>query len=214
MKLLVTGYPPFDAFPQNATHQLIESMKTELPTELTGLRESIAFEIIAFDNTDSASQQRTMLESYRRVMELHEPDVCLFCGQAAARTMLCLETIAINIFKGEIIDPEGPPAYWATLPDQKALISEMRDAGIPAKLSDHAGTHLCNHILYTALRDAELDGRGMKAGFLHLPMTATQVIECNENRPFVSLSMTRQALTLAICHIAESVHPQMTQRVA
>ena len=104
--------------------------------------------------------------------------------------------------------------YWATLPDQKGLIENLRAVGIPSKLSYHAGTHLCNHILYTALRDAEQDGRGMKAGFLHLPMTATQVIECNENRPFVPLSMTRQALTLAICHIAESGHSQMTQRVA
>lgn len=198
MKLLVTGYPPFDAFPLNSTHQLIESMKNDLPAELADVRESIAFEIVDFDNTDSAVQQKTMLESYRRLMEVHEPEICLFCGQAAARTMLCLETIAINIFKGEIIDPAGPPAYWASLPDQKALVNDLRKAGIPAKLSHHAGTHLCNHILYTALRDAEERGTGMKAGFLHLPMTATQVIECDENRPFVPLSMTRKALSMVI----------------
>lgn len=200
MKLLVTGYPPFDAFPLNSTHQLIESMKIDLPKGLADVQEAVAFEIVDFDNTDSASQQRTMLESYRRVMKLHEPDVCLFCGQAAARPMVSLETIAINVFKGEIIDPEGPPAYWATLPDQNVLITKLKEAGIPARLSYHAGTHLCNHILYTALRDAEVSSRSMKAGFLHLPMTAMQVIECDEYRPFVPLEMTRNALTLAIRH--------------
>jgi pyroglutamyl-peptidase len=204
MKLLVTGYPPFDAFPLNSTHQLIESMKTDLPATLADLRKSIVFEMIDFDNTDSASQQRTMLDSYRRLMDQYRPDVCLFCGQAAARPLLSLETIAVNIFKGEIIDPAGPPAYWATLPDQKTLVESLREAGIPAQLSHHAGTHLCNHILYTALRDAELQGTGMKAGFLHLPMTAIQVIECDENRPFVSLTMTREALAMAIRHILRS----------
>lgn len=200
MKLLVTGYPPFDEFPLNSTHQLIESMKESLPTRLVGKAGSIAFDIVNFDNTDSVSQQRTMLESYRRVMSQHEPDICLFCGQAAARNWVTLETMAINMFKGEIIDTQGPPAYWATLPNQQELIDDLCAAGIPAKLSHHAGTHLCNHILYTALRDAEQSGSGVKAGFLHLPMTATQVIECNENRPFVPLSMTRRALTLAIEH--------------
>jgi pyroglutamyl-peptidase len=204
MKLLITGYPPFDQFPLNSTHQLIESMKADFPEKLAGLRESIVFDIVDFDNTDSDSQQRTMLASYRRVMDTYQPDICLFCGQAAARTMLTLETIAINIFKGDIIDPSGPPAYWATLPEQKTLIANLRAANIPAKLSHHAGTHLCNHILYAALRDAEQNGTGVKAGFLHLPMTASQVIECNENRPFVPLSMTREALIIAIRLLAET----------
>lgn len=201
MKLLITGYPPFDAFPLNSTHQLIESMRADLPAELAEVRDSIAFDIVDFDNTDSTSQQQTMLESYRRVTALHQPDVCLFCGQAAARNLVTLETIAINVFKGEIIDPEGPPAYWATLPNQQGLIEDLRTAGVPAMLSHHAGTHLCNHILYTALRDAEQNGSGVKAGFLHLPMTAIQVIECDENRAFVPLSLTRKALALAIQHI-------------
>jgi pyroglutamyl-peptidase len=204
MRLLITGYPPFDEFPLNSTHQLIESMKADLPIELVDVQGSIVFEMVDFDNTDSASQQRTMLASYRRAMDLHEPDACLFCGQAAARPLLSLETIAVNTFKGEIIDPAGPPAYWATLPDQKTLVENLREAGIPAQLSYHAGTHLCNHILYTALRDAELQGTGVKAGFLHLPMTATQVIECDENRPFAPLTMTRAALTMAIQHILRS----------
>ena len=201
MKLLITGYPPYDAHPLNSTHQLIESMKENLPDELIDLLDSIRFEIVDFDNTNSASQQRTMLASYRRLMNVHKPDVCLFCGQAAARPMLTLETIAINNFKSNIIDLDGPPAYWATLPEQKMLIHKLRETNIPAKLSHHAGTHLCNHILYTALRDAEQRDTGMKAGFIHLPMTASQVIEGNEDRPFMPLFMTRKALAMAIRHI-------------
>ena len=183
MKLLVTGYPPFDAFPQNSTHQLIESMKGDPPAELAAFRDSVVYDLVEFENADSATQQRTMLASYRRLMTAHEPDACLFCGQAAARPTLSLETIAVNIFKGERIDPEGPPAYWATLPDLSGLIVKLRGAGIPTRLSHHAGTHLCNHILYTALHDADRQGLARKAGFLHVPMTAGQVIDGDENRP-------------------------------
>ncbi len=201
MKLLVTGFPPFDAYPINSTHMLIESMNDTLPAELESIRESITFEIINFDNTDSASQQRTMLLSYRRAMDAVHYDLCLFCGQAASRPMLTVETIAINRFKGELIDPQGPPAYWATLPDQAALIDKLRSAVIPARLSYHAGTHLCNHILYTALREAQQFQSGVRAGFLHFPMTTSQVIESNECRASLPLSMMRTALTIAILHL-------------
>ena len=203
MKLLITGFPKFDAFPQNSTQALVESMIRELPPELNDVADDLRFEIVQFENDDDAAQQRTMLESFRRTIDAHRPNVCLFCGQAASRPWIALETIAINVFKGEIIDPAGAPAYWATLPQQRELVESMRAAGIPAKLSHHAGTHLCNHILYAALRLAETSGSEMRSGFLHLPMTNTQVIDADENRPFISLAMTRHALTMAIQHIFE-----------
>jgi len=203
MKLLVTGFPRFDAFPENSTQMLIESMIAAPPVELLDLPEEIALEIVAFENDDSETQRKTMLASFDRVLEQHKPDVCLFCGQAARRPLIALEAIAINIFKGEVIDPDGPPAYWATLPKLKELVKALRAAEIPATVSWHVGTHLCNHVLYTALRRAETTGSGMRCGFLHLPMTNTQVIRGDENRPFISLSMTRRALALAIRHIYE-----------
>ena len=201
MKLLVPGYPPFDAFPMNSTHQLIESMKVSPPSELDGLNGSVLFEIVAFDNTDSALQKQTMLASYRALIDRYEPDICLFCGQAAANTKLAFEALAVNVYKGAIIEPDGPAAYWSTLPDQEDLVRALNEAGIPAKLSYHAGTHLCNHILYTALHESATGPRTMKAGFLHLPMTARQVIECNERRAFVPLSMMREALLMSIQHL-------------
>jgi len=201
MRLLVTGFPKFDAFAGNSTQALIESMVDDLPEGLADLRGRIAFEIVEFENDDPATQQETMLESFRHVLDRQDPDACLFCGQAASRHRIEIETIAINIFKSELIDPEGPPAYWATLPKLKDLADAMRAVGIPAALSHHAGTHLCNHILYSALRLAEGAEDGMRCGFLHFPMTDRQVIAADENRPFVPLAMMREALTMAIRHV-------------
>ena len=205
MKLLVTGFPKFDKFAENSTQALIESISDDFPPTLEDLRASLAFEIVEFDNEDSASQQKTMLESLHRLLKKHDPSACLFCGQAASRPWITLETIAINVFKEAIIDANGPAAYWATIPEQETLAQSMREEGIPAKLSYHAGTHLCNHILYSSLRHAEQAGSVMTCGFLHLPMTNTQVISGEENRPFVPLSMARRALVLTIRHIDEQV---------
>lgn len=208
MKLLVTGFPRFDKFPENSTQALIESVRAEFPPQFEALRDSLALEIVEFDNKDSASQRKTMIGSFRGLLKKHDPSVCLFCGQAANRPWITLETIAINVFKGELIDPAGQPAYWATLPEQNTLVQAMQAEGIPAKLSYHAGTHLCNHILYTGLRYAKRTGNGMRCGFLHLPMTNTQVISGDDNRPFVPLSMTRRALVIAVLHL----HQQLSVR--
>lgn len=205
MKLLVTGFPKFGDFAENSTQALIESMIEAPPAVLASVDAEVLFEVLPFENDDEATQQRTMLESFHRAVEARAPDVCLSCGQAASRPLIALEALAINVFKGDIIDPAGPPAYWATLPKQKELVEAMRAAHIPVKLSYHAGTHLCNHILYTALRHAETTGNGMRCGFLHLPMTNTQVIKSDEDRPFIPLAMTRQALAMAIGHIVEHV---------
>jgi len=205
MKLLVTGFPKFDEFPENSTQALIESIRDDFPPELEDLRDSLAFEIVEFDNEDSESQQTTMLESLHALLDRHVPSACLFCGQAASRPWITLEAIAINVFKDAIIDANGPAAHWATIPEQETLVQSMREEGIPAKLSYHAGTHLCNHILYSSLRHANQTGSGMTCGFLHLPMTNTQVISGEENRPFVPLSVTRRALVLTIHHIDEQL---------
>ena len=205
MKLLVTGFPKFDAYAENATEALIESMRAGAPDALCELRDRLIFEIVHFDNDDAETQQQTMLESFHRLIEAHRPDACLFCGQAASRPWITLEAIAVNVFKGKVIDPDGPAAYWATIPEQESLAAAMREAGIPAKLSFHAGTHLCNHILYTALRRADASGVATPCGFLHLPMTNTQVISAEEDRPFIPLEVTRKALSMSIRHIAERV---------
>jgi len=202
MRLLVTGFPKFDSFPENATQTLIESMTMDPPQEISNLDHRIFFEIVRFDN-DDATQQRTMLASLDAVLGRRKPDVCLFCGQAAGRPRIELEMLAINVFKGRVIDPSGPPAYWATFPEPAILIESLREAEIPAALSYHAGTHLCNHTLYAAVRRAQQTASGMRCGFLHLPMTNTQVIAASENRPFIPLSITRRALTLAIQHVFE-----------
>ena len=52
----------------------------------------------------------------------------------------------------------GPAAYWSTLP-LAAILDALTAEGIPAYLSNTAGTFLCNYTLYTALHALADAGR-------------------------------------------------------
>jgi pyroglutamyl-peptidase len=74
---------------------------------------------------------------------------------------------------GNVIVPTGPPAYWSTLP-----IENMRDAleecGIPATISNHAGTYVCNHVFYLARHEVEYLEIDSECGFIHVPRLAEE----------------------------------------
>ena len=102
------------------------------------------------------------------------PDAVLCIGQAGGRRGLTPERVAINIDDARIPDNEGnqpidcpvvvggPAAYFSTLP-VKAMVQAIRDAGVPADLSNTAGTFVCNHLLYGGRRL----GKGFCLGFNH-----------------------------------------------
>src|SRR6478735_512937 len=112
---------------------------------------------------------------------IHEvrPDIVLGVGQAGGRSELCLERVAINVQDARIKDNdgkqpvdrpvvrEGPAAYLATLPI-KACVAEMRKAGLPAGVSNTAGTFVCNHVFYALMDMAQSHPIPMRGGFLHI----------------------------------------------
>jgi pyroglutamyl-peptidase len=68
---------------------------------------------------------------------------------------------------------DGPAAYLATLPI-KACVAEMRKAGLPAAVSNTAGTFVCNHVFYATMDMAEQHRLGFRGGFLHIPYLPEQ----------------------------------------
>ena len=118
---------------------------------------------------------------------IHEvrPDIVLCVGQAGGRTELCLERVAINVQDARIKDNDGkqpidrpvvrdgPAAHFATLPI-KACVAEMRKAGLPAAVSNTAGTFVCNNVFYALMDLAARHPIPMRAGFLHIPYVPEQ----------------------------------------
>jgi pyroglutamyl-peptidase len=113
-----------------------------------------------------------------------KPDIVLGLGLSGKATCLHLERIAVNINnstrfdaagkkpKDLMINRQGPPAYWTTLP-YAALLEALKEESIPLRLSFHAGTYVCNDVLFTLLDTLAAEGLPAKVGFLHVPPIKT-----------------------------------------
>ena len=100
----------------------------------------------------------------------------LCVGLAGGRAALSLERVAINLDDARIPDnagqhpidrpivPGGPAAYFATLPI-KAAVAALREAGLPASVSNTAGTFVCNHVFYGLMHLAATPGCACAADF-------------------------------------------------
>jgi pyroglutamyl-peptidase len=72
------------------------------------------------------------------------------------------------VLQDRLTAPDGPAAYYATLPI-RAMVIAMRAAGIPADISDTAGTFGCNHLMDGILHHIAVNRLPIRAGWIHNP---------------------------------------------
>jgi pyroglutamyl-peptidase len=123
-----------------------------------------------------------------RLLEEHKPAVVLALGLWPGTPMIRLERIAINVADFEIpdndgavvgdgaIEANGANALKATLPLRR-IEAALLQAGIPAHVSNTAGTFLCNATMFELLHGLEARGRAVPCGFMHLPYLPAQVAD-------------------------------------
>ena len=174
MKILVTGFDPFGGEKVNPA---LEAVKL-LPKEIHGVEVHWA-------------EIPTVFYKSAEVLEAeivrYQPDVVLCIGQAGGRASLTPERVAINQDDARIPDnqgnqPIGTPiredgqaAYFSTLPI-KAMVQAIKEQGLPAAVSNTAGTFVCNHLMYQALYLVDKKFPHMRAGFKHIPYMTEQVL--------------------------------------
>lgn len=187
-KLLITGFDPFGGQAVNPSWGAVE-----LLPETVGDFMLCKLPI----PTIFGEAARMVLEKAAQF----QPDVILCVGLAGGRDAVTPERIAVNIRDaripdnagiqplGEFVVPEGPAAYFTTVP-VAAMAEAIRKAHIPGAVSNSAGTYVCNDVLYTLLH--HYAGTAVKVGFIHVPYHPEQ------GSPSLPLARTAQALTAAI----------------
>ena len=78
----------------------------------------------------------------------------------------------------------------------------MRAAGVPASVSNSAGTYVCNHLMYGVLYYIEKEFPSVRGGFVHVPYLHEQAL-ARTGVPSLSLEDTVKAIDAAIAAIAE-----------
>ena len=156
---------------------------------------------------------------------LHEtrPQAVISLGLAPGEPVIRLERVGLNLADFDLGDNEGltsrdiavsqqgSAARWASLPLRRIEAALLAN-GIPARLSETAGTYLCNACLYNFLE--KLDGQAVLSGFIHVPMTPDLAAEAIAKRQYDGMDRQRlssMSLDLIIAAvriaIAETVAP-------
>lgn len=185
MKALVTGFEPFGDDTINPSREAVRL----LPPRFGEL--DIVTRVLP--TTFGAA-----LDALTDAIAAAKPDIVLCTGLAGGRAALSLERVAINIDDARIPDnaerqpsdrpvvPGGPAAYFATLP-VKPAVAALRAAGLPAIVSNTAGTFVCNHVFYGLMHLAATRRLSLCGGFLHLPYLPSQAAE-HDDAPSMALA--------------------------
>lgn len=201
MKILITGFDPFGG---ESINPALEAVK-KLPDTILD-QEIIKIEI--------PTVFRKSLEKIEENIQKHNPDVVISIGQAGGRFGITPERVAINIDDARIKDndgnqpidisiyEDGEAAYFSSLPI-KAMVKEMNDNGIPASVSNTAGTFVCNHVMYGVLYLIDKKYPNIRSGFIHVPYIPSQVTT-KPNTPSMSIDDIAKGLELSIKAIIEN----------
>ena len=191
MKILLTAFEPFGGEKINAAQEAAALIKEEIAgAKIVKMTVPVVF--------------GKSIEAVVSAMRDERPDAVLCLGQAGGRMGLTPERVAINLDDARIPDnegnqpvdqtiyPDGAPAYFSTLP-VKAMVRAIQEAGVPASLSNTAGTFVCNHLMYGILYHMARYWPEMRGGFMHLPFLPEQV----QDRPGMP-NLSREAMAAGI----------------
>ena len=195
MKILVTAFEPFGDDKLNSAQEALRFV----PDEIRGAKVVKCCLPVVFGRS---------AELLRTAIRTEQPDAVLCLGQAGGRKALTPERVAINLNDARIpdndgcqpvdeaIEPGGPDAYFSTLPT-KSMVRAIRNAGLPAEISNSAGTFVCNRVMYGLLDCLAREFPAVRGGFLHIPYMEEQAADHPDDPCLPRADLTR-GVTAAI----------------
>ena len=217
MRLLLTGFEPFAGYAANPTQRLVaETDAACVPgAEVVPVLLPVTFE--------------GALARVRGALDEHRPDAVLSLGLAAGRTCVTPERVGVNIAHVEpaAVGPgqegghdradnagaaprharvsEGAPdALLSTYAPDRA-VTALRTAGVPAAVSESAGTYVCNTVLYGVLEHLRRTRRErVPAGFVHVPATPDLALH-DPRLPSMDLGLLQRAVVALLQDLRDSV---------
>ena len=171
-RILLTGFEPFGGDDINPSWEIARALDGQAIDRAR---------VVSVQLPCVFGQAHDVLAS---ALAAHRPTLVLCLGLAANRSALSLERVGINVDDARIPDnagaqpidqpavPGAPAAYFATVPI-KAMVAAVQAAGLPAEVSQTAGTFVCNHVLFGLMHQLRRR-RGVRGGFMHVPLLPEQ----------------------------------------
>jgi pyroglutamyl-peptidase len=194
--VLLTGFDPFDGEARNPSWDAVRALRG---ARIGGRRVVVQRLPTAFARAG---------EVLARAIRRHQPDLVICTGLAAGRAAVSLERVAINCIDARIPDNDGlrpidhpvvagaPAAYFLPLP-VKAMREAIRARGLPAEVSNTAGTFVCNAVAFELAHGIATRWPGLLGGFIHLPATPALAAR-QPGLPSMALPDLVEALRVAV----------------
>lgn len=202
-KILITGFAPFGGQTVNPAYEAVRG----LPDRLSDV-EIVKAEIpVVF---------REEMQVVDALIDREKPDGVILVGQAGGRAAISMERVAINVMDSlspdnagyrpvdEPVLADGPAAYFSTLPIRR-MEQAVRAKGIPCRISNTAGTYVCNDVMYRVLHRFAMSGCRVPAGFIHVPYLPEQAAAMPQEVPSMPLDTIREALVAALEVLSEDI---------
>ena len=183
-KILLTAFEPFGGETVNASEMATAQLTPPTGVQLVRLTVPTVF----------GRCFETVLTAV-----LHEsPDAVVCIGQAAGRAAITPERTAVNLRDARIPDntgcrpvslpviPDGPASFETTLPVNR-IVESISALRIPARISDSAGTYVCNDLMYGLLCGLQRRGLSIPAGFIHVPCLPEQTRQGEASLPLPTI---------------------------
>jgi pyroglutamyl-peptidase len=174
--ILITGFEPFAGLAYNPSAEIVERLDGQ---EVGGRK--VVGRLLPVD----FARYRAKLDELLREIS---PEIYVGFGLASGEDMIRIERFGVNLADFDIpdnagmrhigrkIEADGPAARDARLPCAE-IRAALLAAGIPARLSNSAGSYLCNATLYSALGLCAARSQPPLCGFIHLPYASHQVAD-------------------------------------
>lgn len=193
--VLLTGFAPFGGDAGNPSWEAVRALDG---ARIRGHRIATRCLPVEFG--------RSLKELRAAIREL-KPALVLCVGVAGGRAEVSIERVAINVDDARIPDNAGaspvdlpvveggPAAYFATLPIKSILLA-LRAAGIPAAVSQTAGTYVCNHLFYGLMHALRRTPK-VRGGFIHVPYAPADAAR-HPGAPSLPVGLASEALRIAV----------------
>ena len=171
MKILITGFEPFGSRKTNNSWEVAKAFRNK-------------YEIKVLQLPVSFSQSHCLVIDQ---IEKQCYDIVLMLGETSSTNdNFRLERVAINLKDSinadndgikpdeEMLIQEAPNAYFTKFPLKK-IAGQLKEAEYPVKVSNSAGTFVCNSLYFNILHYIETNKLKAKALFIHVPSTSQMI---------------------------------------
>lgn len=177
MRVLLTAFEPYAEWPTNSSWLTLMELVRQRPPSSTLVT-------------------RRYPVDFQRLPEVLYKDLALgfdavlHLGQAPGTPTVRLEAFALNAGgstserNGDLkrLIADAPEAYRSRMPLQRWQ-QRLQEQSIPAQISYHAGTFLCNAVMYLSHHWMAEANQSTPVGFIHLPLTTQQVASSPHSLP-------------------------------